>query len=403
MRLLAFLVTALLWPVAAQAADMFQTLPAQACGTPLAAGGAPIRTTEPLDEPTRAGVLAGVFLSRHDPTGGGWSEADLKSAQACPVARFASKERVWTIHSGAGTAPVRLILATGAPTSYALVRGPSLSDAAAWHANRAGLPRASASPAYYLFALSDEIDVVAQIYDGPPAMERLAGDIVRFEDSDEMTPLAGYSEAGGAVSLFRRAAAGPQAEIFRPADLNGERAVTLYLPDGRLLTQADDGGFVFRGSGFTCAPEYGAFTRTSVSVLNGRDEALDLACHLASDTGGLTVFVTRAPDASGDKRYWNDQIAQAEKDLGVGRKLPLPPMGPNRAVQAGRNWVDKDGMVQLLLFLRRGEYLYEVRQSHPPADVDAASQALAALGKDLDRTTAEPGAAESWRRSREQR
>ncbi|MCR5880473.1 hypothetical protein [Phenylobacterium sp. J367] len=384
---------------AAERAQMFQAAPTSGCGTALQGTGKPAALTAPLNEVQRTGLLGGVFLAMSG-SGAGWTEGDVEAALACPVARFVAGERVWTIHSGAGTAPLRIVTAQGAETSYVFLRGPNLADAATWHASRGASPVTTTGPAYYLAGLSDGVAYIARIYDAPPTMEALADDITDAEIGDAI-PLAAYSLAGGVVSLILEADSGPRAEIFRPADLNGEQMATMFLPDGRLVSQGDEGDFVFKGSGFRCPPAFGAFERQSLSVLNADEERLNLGCNLATETAGLSVFVMRAPDTSGDKRYWNDEISRSQQATGVTRKISLPPMGPKRAIQAGSNWLDKDGRMQVVLFARRGDYVVEVRQTYELADSEPASKALMALADELDRMGA--GDVEASRSPREQR
>lgn len=385
-------------PLAAGAADaprMFQDLPPVTCGTPLSGRGKPVAIREPLDEAARAGLMAGLFLTLHDPTGEGPPDADLKAALACPVAKFAADDRVWTIHSGAGGAPLRLITSPDQEDLFMLVKGPALSDAAAWNGRRQGLPAAAAPPAYYLVLLSGQLHFLVRLYDAPPTMQMVADDVIALVDGDAR-PMASYEAAGGTVNLVLETSTGPQAEFFRPGVL-GDGA-TLFYADGRLATDGPDGALVFRGSGFACRREYGAFQRERIYVFDASDEKLDLACVLEAETGFTHVYVSHRPDASRDRAAWAETIRALEKETGVSRKLANPPTGADGPIQGGRTWIDKDDKVQLILFMRRGPYVYEVRQEHPLDEYDPASETLMALIRQIG--VPAPASGEAWRRKR---
>lgn len=385
-------------PVAVMAADnarMFQALPPVACGTALPGGGKAIALKEPLDAAARAGVMAGLFLTLHDPTGRGLPDADVKAALSCPIAKFTAVDRVWTIHSGAGGAPLRLVSSPESEELYLLMKGPALTDAAAWSRSRQGLPTATAPPAYYLIGFSNSVQFLVRLYDGAPTMQTVASDIGALLEG-EATPIATYQQAGGTVNLILETRAGPRAEFFRPGEL-GDGA-TLYFADGRLVTDGPDGALVFRGSGFACRPEYGAFERGGVYVFDGAEEKLDLGCALETEKGFTNVYVTYQPDASRDKADWAETIRALEKEAGVARKLTNPPTGADAPIQAGRTWIDKEDNVQLILFMRRGPYVYGVRQAHPLDEVDPASETLMALIEQIG--VPAPAAGEAWRRKR---
>jgi len=392
-------------PISVAAADsprMFQALPPPSCGTPLAATGKPLTFKAPLDEAGRAGLMAGLFLTLHDPTGQGWSEADLKAAGGCPVARFAADDVVWTLFSGAGNAPVRVANATGRGDAYFLVRGPSPIDAAAWSRTRRGLPGATAPPAYYLVSRQgDGPFFLFKVYDGPPAATLLADDIAAAAEA-KAEGLAAYGDDGGAVSLLLETAAGPRAELFRPSGVSVSTPATLLAPDGGLVTEARNGDWVFRGSGFACRPAYGPFVRIRVQVLDISDEGLDLACTWSTQDSWTVVDATFMPDKSRDKAYVAERIRQEEEAYGVTRSLSKLRPGRDEPVLAGRWWMDKDGQIQTMYVLRRGDYLFEVRQGLArESDIDAGSKVALDLIDQISAADAPaPAAGEAWRRKR---
>lgn len=392
-------------PFSAAAADdprMFQALPAAACGTPLAAAGKPLTFKAPLDEAGRAGLMAGLFLTLHDPTGQGWSEADLKTAGRCPVARFAAGDVIWTLFSGAGNAPVRVAIATGREDAFFLVQGPSPIDAAAWSRTRRGLPGATAPPAYYLVSQQgDGPFFLFKVYDGPPAAPLLADDIAAAVEG-KAEGLGVYGDEGGAVSLLLDTAAGPRAELFRPAGISVSTPATLFAPDGRLVTEAGNGDWVFRGSGFACRPAYGPFERIRVQVLDISDGGLDLACTWSTEDSWTVVDATFMPDKSKDKAYTAERIRQEEEAFGVTRRFSKMQPARDDPVLAGRWWMDKDGQVQTMYVLRGGDYLFEVRQGlGNQSEIDAGSNVALALIEQISTTALPaPTPGEAWRRKR---
>lgn len=391
-------------PALAQAKPerMFQlvTQPASPCTAPLAETGQPIAFGEVLDDAQRGAMLSALFLTLHNPSGAdAWPQKELETAPPCPVARFDASDLVWTISGGAAGLPVRWIRAPGRDDLFFLVPGPGLADARAWDsAGRQGLPASRGAPAYYLIGRMIGVNFLVKAYDGPPSARRLADDVAALLD-DGAAPLAVHDPVGDAVSLFVPTESGVQSEIFRPQDiLHEDGFAALYFPDGRYFTDGEDGAFLMRGSGFGCGKAYGKFERDVVGVHNPTDYDLELSCRLRSQTGSTTVYVTHRADTSRDKASWDLTIRAYQDDTGVARKLTDPPTGPRSTFQAGRNWIDRDGVVQTVLFLRRGEYVYQINQEHPPEEIQAANEALTALLEQIDLPDAR--SADGWRARR---
>ncbi|WP_374470591.1 hypothetical protein [Phenylobacterium sp.] len=389
-------------PATAQSGRMFQALPPANCGTPLAATGKALAFKAPLDAASRSGLMAGLFLALRDPTGQGWSETDLKTAGRCPVARFAAGDAVWTLVSGAGSAPPRMAVAAGRRDGWFLVRGPSPSDAEAWSRTRRGLPEATTPHAYYLVSQTGHDPMfLYKVYDGPPAAALLADDIAAALEGDAEA-IAAYTEEGGAVSLLLDTAAGARAELFRPASITVSAPASLFAPDGRLVTETGGGDWVLRGSGFACRSAHGAFQRIRVQVLDVRDEALDLACAWSTDESWTVLDVTFMPDKAKDKAYVAERIRQEEEAFGVTRRFSKLPTGRDSPVIAGRWWVDKEDVLQTMYVMRRGDYLFELRQGLPNRnEIESANE----IGLALIDQVAAPGEAgqpsiDAWRSKR---
>lgn len=363
----------LLAPTAHGDGRLFQVADGAAqCGAALGDTGKPITPAQPLTEADRKALLAALFITLHDPT---VDDVRALPADSCPVARFGADDVVWTIHGGRGAQPLRWVSTSARPDWFFLVPGPSLPDAAAWDATRQGLPRLSTAPAYYLVGVADGINFLLQAYDGPPSMRRMSDDIAALLEGGA-APLAAHDPTGDVVSLFLTTVSGPQAEVFRPTELDDGRVGGLFMPDDGLVRLGDGGAFVFRGSDFACRPDYGPLTRFRVGVGLPQDDGRELSCQLRSDDVVMTVIVSHRPDGSADKAIWADEIRNAEETYGVRTKLRGPPTGRGSPIGAGRTWIDSDGLVQLVLFLRDGEYVYEIRQSHRDEAIEAAMAAL---------------------------
>lgn len=383
---------------AAEKDRMFQAAAPDACVAALAETGKPVALTEPLDEATRRGMLSAIFLALQDPAGAqDWPAREIAAARPCPVARFAADERVWTISSGSGRAPVRWIATADRPDLFFLVQGPSLADAGKWAETRRGLPAVSGAGFYYLVGRAEELNFLIKLYDGPPSARRLADDIGAMLDGDA-APLAAHDPVGDVVSLFQVTASGAPAEVFRPDEIGKGGVGALFMPDGHLVQRGEDDAYVFRGSGFACREDYGELRRHQVGIGNLAEEALELSCQLRHDDATMTVIVNRNPDVSLDKAIFSDVIGGLEKSYGVAKRFTSPPTGRDSPIRAGKLWLDEDGFVQLVAFIRRGDYVYELRETYTP---EAAELAMKALEQVIDQISGpDPQSAAGWRRQR---
>lgn len=347
------------------------------CSAPPAGQGKPLELAERLDADTQAALSAGVFLALHDTTGADtWPTADIEAAKPCSLARFEAGGVVWTIAGSEGRAPPRWIRTPAREGLFYLAKGPALPDALAWSRSRQGLPPGTQRPAHYLVGLVKGEHFVFQIYDDLPDTRRLADEATAIVESAP-APLAVL--AGDTVTLFRETASGAYAELFRPAAVTSDRPAHLYGPDGRFFTGPIEQDWKLLGSGFACPATLGKFERVRAAVLNATDAALDLYCSLATEESITSLFVSRVPDRSADKAYFARQLADTERSLEAPRKLRDPPSGPKWPIQAGRAWVDKQGLMQEVMFMRRGDYIIELRGTYVLADVEAAGEALIKL------------------------
>lgn len=373
--------------MAAEKDRMFQPAPASACAVALPETGKRIVLNEPLTDPQRRALAVSIFLTLHDPTG---ADSRPMPTTSCPIARFAANDRVWTVHAGLGPAPVRWASTPGRDDWFFLMQGPNHADAGGWYESRKGLPAASGPPVYYLVSWVAGVHFVMAVYDGPPAPPMVAEDIAAVLEGDTR-PLAMHDPAGDAVNVLRETTSGVKAQLFRPADLTDGKVASLLAADGKLVLVGNDAELVLAGSGFSCRRDYAGFARDRILVVSAQSEAPELGCHLVTDDSWTTLYVARQPDRSADRAIWADEFRGVEQQYGVKRRLANPPTGRGASLLAGRNWVDKDGFVQVVLFLRRDDYLYEIRQMHTVEELQPASDAMLALIEQI----AGPGAENS--------
>lgn len=386
----------------ASAERMFQlTSPAAACAPALAETGKPLTLPGTLDDAARGALVSALFLALHDPSGvDTWPQKEIEAAPPCQVARFDADERIWTISAAAAPGPLRWVRGPSDDQGFFfLVKAPGLADAQAWNrGGRQGLPVASAPPLYLLVGRAMGANFVVRAYDGPPSARQLADDVAGLVEG-QLAPLAYHDPVGDAVSLFVPTASGLQSEILRPQDIAAASGfAALFFPDEHFFKAGEDDAYVMLGSGFACPEAYGKFRRELVGVLDPTPDSLSLSCNLETDTGTTIVYVTRRPDAAGDKALWEQTIKDLERETGVARKLTNPPTGPRQVMQAGRNWIDSNGVVQVLFFLRRGEYVYEIRQQHPPEETTSGGESLIAILEQID--LPDPRTADGWRARR---
>jgi hypothetical protein len=367
---LAILLCAVASPAAAQVHPESSLPIARDCGARLDGAGKAIEhpADEPLSEARRRALSAGIFGALRDPTGArSWPGPQIAAAPACPIARFDAGELTWTISAGAGDAPPRWVRANGQEDVFFLAPGPS--------------PTGAAGQAYYLVGTDGDLRLILKVYDGPPDTRTIADDLAQAI-TGRAVPIGAYDAEGQAVTLFLPTASGHTAEVFEPEALRGWRSATIFGTDGRFFTRDEADAILFSGSGLACAPAYGPFVRDRLMVLDARDGALDLACRLSTEESWITVFASRSPDPSRDRAVFAAGLRDAESE-GVSRRLRDPPVGRDRTIQAGRRWVDRDGAGQGLWYLRRGEYIIELRATFALDDAQAVLDVLAQISASL--------------------
>ncbi len=361
------------------AAILCVAAPVQAgCGDPLPGPGSPVVVRDRITEGERQSLSAAVFLALSDlDARTDWPWREIEAAAPCVVSTFEVDGVEWRVSGGDGSAPLRWARATGVDEYYFLVAGPSPAEAADWARTR----RLGAAPAgrsaTYLVGFTEALMFVLNIYDGAPDARRLATDLTDAIKGKTL-PIAMFDAGGQAVTVIRDLDSGRTGELFRPGLINGERYATLLGPDGTFFTPVG-GGVRLRGSELLCGDVYGPFSRGHLMVISTRDETLDLGCSIHADGSWMTVFTTRIPDARGDAAEFRSKLRATQAELGVSGKAVRSRPDRNGLLRAGAAWVDRQGRGQGVWFMRRGEYVVEVRATFHPDDTDAVYAVLAAL------------------------
>lgn len=324
-------------------------------------------------------MSAAVFLALSDDAGGDdWIWREIAAAPPCPVSSFKVDGVTWHVSGGKGAAPLRWARADGVETYYALVRGPSPTEARAWAATRRNGAATGAS-ATYLVASEGDMQFVLRIYDGAPDARRLADDLADVI-AGRLTPIAGFDPTGSAVTLDLGTPDGISAELFRPALIGPERHATLLGPDGHFFAPTET-GVRLRGSDLLCGDAYGAFERTRLMVLKTDDPHLDLSCSFHSEDSWISVFATRQPDVEFDKERFRADIRATQADTGLKGRPVSSKASRTDAIRASAVWIDKTQTGQGLWFIRRGEYVVEIRATFRLDETDAVYDLVAAMLK----------------------
>ncbi|PZQ59788.1 MAG: hypothetical protein DI570_15410 [Phenylobacterium zucineum] len=338
----------------------------------------------PLTPADRQALSAGVFLSLSDDAGRtDWPWREMEAAPPCPVSSFRVDGVAWEISGGEGAAPLRWARAQGSDVYYFLAQGPNLAEARAWAATRRNGAAAGRS-ATYLVGTDGGLQFVMKIYDGAPDARRLADDLAAAI-TGKLDPIAAFDPTGDAVTVGPETEDGLTAELFRPALVGAQRHATLLGPDGRFFAPVD-GGVTLRGSELICGDAYGPFIQSRLTVLRTDDEALDLGCSFYSEESWISVFSTHKPDASSDKQTFRDDIRSTQSDTGMKGKAVATRTSAGDALRAGSVWVDKNQMGQGLWFIRRGEYVVEIRATFRVDETDAVYDLVASMLKNAPPT-----------------
>lgn len=372
------LALAMIFGTMSQAAAQTQSA-APACGAKLEGAGTPLEFASPLPEDDRIGLLASVHLALNDSTGrGAWPISEIDIAPPCEIASFPVGDDTWVISAGEGYAPPRWARAKGRDETYYLTTGPSVADARAWSTTPGAPATGLARPLYYLVGAADGLHFVFKVYRGAPGGKQLADDLVEAI-TEKTAPVAVYDSRGNAASLFLLTRSRRTSWIYQSERLTGDRSAVLYGPDGVFFFPAPGEATILRGSDLQCDARYGKFELFRLGLLNPDDRELDLACFYYHGDNNLSIFSSRLPDASDDRRVFASLIKSTQDEDGVSARLPGFETGAREILQAGRAWVDKSGMGQGIWLMRRGEYVYEIRITFEVSATKAALDAVEAF------------------------
>ena len=372
------LALAMIFGTMSQAAAQTQSAP-PACGAKLEGAGTSLEFASPLPEDDRIGLLASVHLALNDSTGrGAWPISEIDIAPPCEIASFPVGDDTWVISAGEGYAPPRWARARGRDETYYLTAGPSVADARAWSTTPGAPATGLARPLYYLVGAADGLHFVFKVYQGAPGGKQLADDLVEAI-TEKTAPVAVYDSRGNAASLFLLTRSRRTSWIYQSERLTGDRSAVLYGPDGVFFFPAPRQATILRGSDLQCDARYGTFELWRLGVLNPDDRELHLACFYYHSENYLSIFSSRLPDASDDRRVFASLIKSAQDEDGVSARLPGFETGAREILQAGRAWVDKSGMGQGIWLMRRGEYVYEIRITFEVSATKAALDAVEAF------------------------
>lgn len=350
---------------------------AAACDSPLPGPGAPLAVSAPATAADRQALSAAVFLSLSDDGGRtDWPWREMEGAPPCPVSAFRVDGVAWQVSGGEGAAPLRWARAQGSDVHYWLVRGPTPAEARPWAATRRNGSATGAS-ATYLVGSDGGLQFVMRIYEGAPDARRFADDVTAAI-TGKLLPIAAYDPIGNAVSLSLAVPDGVTGELFRTALIGPQRHATLLGPDGHYFTPIEN-GVRLRGSDLICGDAYGPFKQTRLVVLAPDDAALDLGCSLYSREGWISIFSTRRPDTSADRANFHEVIRAAQADAGVRGRPVIGRWSKKNAIRASAAWIDKDERGQGIWFIRRGEYVVEIRATFDQDETDAVYDLVAAV------------------------
>lgn len=361
-------------------------VPPQACGARLDGAGKAITFSEPLTEEVRLGLSAGVYLALRDESGrGDWPMSEIEISSPCVIARFEADGADWELFAGEGLAPPRWAKAVGREELLFLAEGPSLEAAGAWSRIRRGAPPAGPK-AYYLGGLINEILYVFKVYPEPPAPKQLVDDLHSLI-SQKADALAALDSTGDAVSLYLETQSRRTAVLYRPHLLNGVRKAVISGADGLYFMPTVRDGVVLQGSDTTCAKTYGLYERRNLTVLDSREERLDLACYYSrDDSNDLFAYVTLSPDAGDDRKQFKSVIDAALKETGAVRSSGGARNVRGSGASMDKFWFDRSGTGHGIWLTRRGDYVLEVRLTFATDQTDPAFDALAGLLRDFNPT-----------------
>jgi hypothetical protein len=333
--------------------------------------GSIVQLPEVLRETQRIELSHAIYQALQAPgSAENWPQDQINGAPACVVATFQVAEDAFVLSGGQGAIPQRWAKSATNDTVYFLVQTPE--DA----------PATGLVARYFLAAATPNEPgfFVLRGYDALPSDRSLQTEIQASVGAD-FTPLGLYDRIGGAVSLFTVSDAAIGAQLFGPVPKDG-RSATLYSPDGRYFVAGGDrepAAVVMRASGVPCPAVIGPMKFRKMTVLNGEDKTLDLACSFEGEEGWMTFIVYRSPGHRA-----RDVFAEIRKEMDEGTpKLTRAPelirLGGAKRFPLGGTWRGSEGEGQGVWFDERDGWYLELDATWSPDGRDEAKAAVEAL------------------------
>lgn len=354
---------------------------AEPCAPPPLAAAPVIELTDKLSEDDRLAISSAIHLTV------GAAAAERRAAPsppACQVANFEAEGVQWRLDARAKPAVDYHVTSSERTDSYVVIPGVDLEDARGWAASRAPVPRLTKPPIYYLIAKAhEEGDLFfLRMYRAAPGSKQIADDIVAALDG-RLAPFAAYNPEGQAATVLLPTTSGVQAQIFDVEALGGPSSAYIYGPDGTFFQAFVGGSVKLRGSEEACPAAVGRFELSVMSVLQPRDVGLDLGCRYDFDDSRISMFVSHLPDKRSDGARFARATLDMQEESGVKRSAPGFRPVRGGVIRSGKAWIDREGVGQGLWFMRRGEYVIEIRVTFETTLADDVFDFVATVAEGL--------------------
>jgi hypothetical protein len=362
---------------------------AEPCAPPPLAAAPVVELSSVLSEDDRLAMSAAIHLTV------GAAAAERRAAPsppACQVANFEVEGVEWLIAARAKSAVDYHVTSSERTDSFVVIPGVDLEDARGWAASRSPVARLTKPPIYYLIAKAHEDGDLffLRMYRAAPGSKQVADDIVAALDG-RLAPFAAYNTEGQATTVLLPTTSGVQAEIFDVQGLGDSTSAHLYGPDGTFFQAFVAGSVTLRGSEEVCPAAVGRFELSAMSVLQPRDVGLDLGCRYDFDDSRISMFVSHVPDKRSDRARFARATLDMQEESGVKRSAPGFRPVRGGVIRSGKAWIDREGVGQGLWFMRRGEYVIEIRATFETSLGDDVFDFVATVAEGLPAARDNPG------------
>lgn len=362
---------------------------AEPCAPPPLAAAPVFELSGALSENDRLAVSAAIHLTV------GASAAERRTAPsppACQVANFEAEGVEWRIAARAKPAVDYHVTSSERTDSFVVIPGVDPEDARGWAVSRSPVAPLTKPPIYYLIAKTrqDGDLFFLRMYRAAPGSKQVADDIVASLDG-RLAPFAAYNTEGQAATVLLPTTSGVQAQIFDVQALGGPASAYLYGPDGTFFQAFVGGSVKLRGSEEVCPAAVGRFELSAMSVLQPRDLGLDLGCRYDFDDSRISMFVSHLPEKRSDRARFARATLDMQEESGVKRATPGFKPSRKGVIRSGKAWIDREGVGQGLWFMRRGEYVIEIRATFETTLGDDVFDFVATVAEGLPAARDDPG------------